>query len=75
MFFASLRDGQGQDQGQQLRGLLLDQVAVQLGGLVDEGVPVHADKPQVGPGMDHLGAHGRNGIIKINSFIFVINLY
>ena len=54
LLFPPLRDGQGQDQGQQHWRLLLHQTPVQLGGLVDQGLPLHADKPQVGPGLDHI---------------------
>ena len=42
MLFIALRDGQGQDKGQQHRCLLLHQAAVQLRGLLDQGLPVHA---------------------------------
>ncbi len=54
--FTAVRDGQGEDQGKQFRRFLLHQAPVQLGGLLDQSMPVHAYQPEVGSGLDHLSS-------------------
>ena len=51
--------------------VLLGEASVQLGGPLDEGAALHADQPQVGPGLGHQQVH-QAGVAALQLEMFVI---